>query len=153
MKHERKILHVDDDSDMLRLVSTKLSSHGYKITSVDDPTVVPGIIFQSGARLVLLDIDMPHVNGITLLKQIKQVDGGIQAVMLTSLVSMGTALESMRAGAEACLFKPITDFGPLLMTLDLAYGKIDRWRQSLKDLRELKESHPELATAGNSDFL
>jgi phenylacetyl-CoA:acceptor oxidoreductase subunit 2 len=72
-------------------------------------------------RVVLLDIDMPQINGLEALREIKQHDGGIQVIMLTGLVSMNTVLESMRLGAESCLFKPVTDVAPLLDAIEAAW--------------------------------
>jgi DNA-binding NtrC family response regulator len=70
------------------------------------------------------------------LRQIKRHDGGIQVILLTGLVSMNTVLDSMRTGAEACLFKPIHDFDELYEVLDAAYAKVGRWWRTLQDLAD-----------------
>jgi DNA-binding NtrC family response regulator len=83
----------------------------------------------------LLDISMPHADGIEVLKQIKRFDGGIQVIMLTGLVSMNTVLDSLRCGAEALYFKPLLNFEPLLDVLSDSVRKTDRWKQTLEELR------------------
>lgn len=132
----RNLLHVDDDPDLLRLVSEKLGKHGYRVFSLADPHQVQRELLSRDCRVVLLDVDMPGANGLELLRKIKHHDGGVQVVILTGLVSMTTVLESMRLGAEACLFKPITDFAPLLDALEATYAKVDRWWHTLRDLSE-----------------
>ena len=134
----RTIMHVDDDPSLLRVVAGKLSASGYEVISVEDPREAVSKMRETGARLLLLDIDMPYVNGMELLKKVKQEDGGIQVVMLSGLVSMSTALQSMRWGAEACVFKPINDFGPLLKSIEATFEKIDRWWTCVEELRKRK---------------
>lgn len=141
------ILHVDDDPDMLRIVARRLADEGYRVLSLSDPREVPDRLSDSGARLVLVDIEMPEMDGLSLLRQIKRDDASVQVIMLTGVVTLSTALRTMRYGAEACVFKPIDDFSPLLTAVDAAFAKLDRWWQSLEDLRRRKvDSRDPVAT-------
>jgi DNA-binding NtrC family response regulator len=90
--------------------------------------------------MVLLDIDMPDVDGLQLLADIKRHDGGIQVVMLTGLVTLSSALRSFRLGAEACLFKPMEDFGPLVEAIHRTFHKIDGWWSTLEQLSGRRHS-------------
>ena len=147
MNQERMILHVDDDPDMLRIVARRLADEGYRVLSLSDPREVPDRLSDSGARLVLVDIEMPEMDGLSLLRQIKRDDASVQVIMLTGVVTLSTALRTMRYGAEACVFKPIDDFSPLLTAVDAAFAKLDRWWQSLEDLRRRKvDSRDPVAT-------
>ena len=138
MNQERTILHVDDDPDMLRIVARRLADEGYRVISLSDPRDVAARLSDSGARLALVDIEMPEMDGLSLLRQIKRDDASVQVIMLTGVVTLSTALRTMRYGAEACVFKPIDDFSPLLTAVDAAFAKLDRWWQSLEDLRRRK---------------
>jgi CheY-like chemotaxis protein len=140
MRMSRRILHVDDDPDVTSLMAEYLKDYGYQTTAINDPCEVMQKLPRSKERIVLLDIDMPQMNGLDLLKQIKQFDGGIQVVVLTGLVTMTSVLQSLRWGAEACFFKPISDVGPLVEALSDCCRKIDRWWITLDELtRNLKE--------------
>jgi len=139
----RHILHVDDDPQITTLVAKYLNAHGYQATAIHDPCQVIHRLPQFQERVVLLDIDMPLINGLELLKQIKAFDGGIQVVMLTGLVTMTTVLQSLRLGAEACHFKPITDIRPLIDALDGCFRKIERWWATLDDLSARRKSEAE----------
>jgi len=132
----RNLLHIDDDPDMLRLVAAKLRTRGFQVHSLDDPRQAQRALLSRDCRVVLLDVDMPTINGLELLRLIKEHDGGIQVILLTGLVSMNTVLESMRLGAEACLFKPIHDFDELYEVLDATYAKVGRWWRTLQDLAD-----------------
>jgi len=132
----RCIMHVDDDPQMLRVVGHHLAKRGYEVISIDDPRQAISELVERDCRVVLLDIDMPHINGLELLAQIKTHDEGVQAIMLTGLASMTTTLESMRGGAEACFFKPIDDYEPLLEAIGATFAKVDRWWSCLEELSD-----------------
>ncbi len=137
-RDQRTILHIDDDPAILRFVSAGLSQHGYDVISLSDPTLAGQKLLESDASVVLMDVDMPQIDGLTLLKQLKAQDGGVQVIMVTGLVSMSTVLRSMRYGAEACVFKPITDLSALLRCVNACFVKLDRWWDTLIELRSLK---------------
>jgi len=138
MERNQSILHIDDDPNLLKIVSKKLSLRGYEVHSLDEAKRTSRELVTTGARLVLLDIDMPDIDGLTVLQDIKNHDGGIQVIMLTGLISMNTVLQSMRWGAEACVFKPITEIEPLTTAIDAAFTKIDRWWTALDELNQRK---------------
>lgn len=145
MNRDHTILHVDDDPAFLRLVRHKLQNLGYNVVSVDDPSTALNTMLATGARVIILDIDMPKVDGITLLRQFKTYDGGLQVIMLTGLVSMTTVMQTMIGGAEACVFKPITEFDSLLSVVEASFVKIDRWWDALHDRRRRKQDEQESA--------
>lgn len=143
---KRLVLHVDDDPQMLRIVAALLRKQNYEVISLEDPREAKAALLGSDCRVVISDVDMPHLNGLDLLRQIKQQDGGIHVVMLTGLVSMTTILESMRLGAEACVFKPIDDPTELLETLDTTFVKVERWWNALRDLNARRRRETEEMT-------
>jgi len=133
---ERAILHIDDDPQVTRMVAKRLQQHGYEVTSLNDPTKALRELMQNQWRVVLMDIDMPRVNGLDLLREIKAYDGGVQVIMLTGVVTLSTLLQSFRWGAEACLFKPLDDMDPLLDALDDTFRKFNRWWSALEELSQ-----------------
>ncbi len=139
MNYTPLVLHVDDDPAILTLVARKLQSHNVGVISIGDPTKAIDAIVETGVRIVLLDIDMPGKNGLTLLQEIKQLDAGIQVIMCTGMVSMQTILQSTAMGAETCIFKPIVDLGKVTDAVDRAFEKIDRWWAALHDWVERKK--------------
>jgi DNA-binding NtrC family response regulator len=130
----RTVFHIDDDIVVTRMVAQQLESAGYQVISVNDSTAAFEKLLSSQARVVLLDIMMPGKTGLELLDEIKEHDGGIQVILLTGQVDLSTTMHAMRHGAEACFFKPLNDFGPLLESLELTFRKIDRWWSSLEEL-------------------
>jgi DNA-binding NtrC family response regulator len=85
-------------------------------------------MIETRSQIVLLDIDMPDKDGLTLLQEIKRLDMSIQVIMVTGMVSINTLLKATHLGAEACIFKPLTDFKKLTDAVSQASKKIDqRW--------------------------
>lgn len=154
MSYCKSILHVDDDPQMTRLVAEFLRRKGYEVTSLNDPTQTLRALSNSDYRVVLLDIDMPQIDGLELLRQIKRNYGGSQVIMLTGLVTVSNLLQSYRWGAEFYIFKPLTDFAPLLSAIETVFRKIDHWWVALEELskqRHVLEGrgvHPVAATLG-----
>jgi len=140
MKYNRTVLHVDDDPAILKMVQQKLDDYGIHVVSIQDPLKVIPAIKQIGARVVLLDIDMPVKDGLTLLHEIKLFDAGIQVIMCTGMVSLNTVLQATSLGAEACIFKPINDLNEITAAVDRAFEKIDRWWIALDDWLGRRES-------------
>lgn len=147
MNSSAPVLHVDDDPNILALVSRKLESHGVKVVSTTDPTEAIKKILVTGARVVLLDIDMPEKDGLTLLREIKALDAGIQVIMCTGMVSMNTVLRATALGAETCIFKPIVNLNEITEAVDRAFEKIDRWWIALRDWIDRKKATADAAQA------
>lgn len=136
MNIPREILHIDDDPALLRLVASRLKPFDIRVVSLTDPTEVPEFLLKSDIRVGVFDIDMPQMSGLELLRQIKEQDGGIQVIMLTGVVSMSSVLRSLRWGAEACLFKPVTEIEPLVLSIESALAKVQRWWLALQELKQ-----------------
>jgi len=145
MNYRRTILHIDDEVAITRFVARYFRDSRYELTALNDATQAMDVLRKTRPRLVLLDIDMPSVNGLDLLREIKTEDGGIQVIMLTGLVSMQTVLQALRWGAEACLFKPLIDMQPLEEAVEHTFKKIDRWWGAIESLS--REKHGRATTS------
>ncbi|MEM6329238.1 MAG: response regulator [Planctomycetota bacterium] len=145
--NQRAILHVDDDPSVIRLIAARLGEAGYRVESIHSPLEAMDALIAGQYRVVLLDIDMPHKSGMHLLSEIKAFDGGVQVIMLTGLVNVTTVLETMRNGAEACLFKPVDDPQPLIDAVADAFRRTDRWWHSLRDLTQRRKEEQAMIEA------
>ena len=94
-----RILVVDDDRGMQDVLDIMLSRAGYKVATADDGAVALDIIGKKKFDLVITDLKMPRVDGIDLLKGIKETAPGTAVILLTAFASGETALAAMREGA------------------------------------------------------
>lgn len=142
------VLHIDDDPAVTRMVTRMLQKKGLEAAELNDPHQALDILLKHDYRVVLLDIDMPGINGMELLTSIKRRDGGVNVIVLTGLISQATALMAMRRGALACLFKPINDIQPIIEAIQLAFDNSNRWWNTLRQLSDMKRQEPAYLTAG-----
>jgi DNA-binding NtrC family response regulator len=133
MNTEKTVLHVDDDPSILALVKAALQHRGYTVVSISDPTKALQELRRSGARVAILDIEMPVMDGLTLLREIKKQDAGIKTIMLTGMVSMSTVLNATSLGAEECVFKPIKNLNDVVQAVERCFANIESWWDALRE--------------------
>lgn len=102
------ILIVDDEPDIRELVSEILEDEGYTVSVAEDGTSARVAFSREEPDLVLLDIWMPDIDGITLLKEWSAGGLSCPVVIMTGHGSVETAVEATRLGAHDFVQKPIS---------------------------------------------
>jgi DNA-binding NtrC family response regulator len=100
------ILIVDDDEVMQQTLSDVLKKKGYEIFSVGAGNGALAIIKKNIIDLVLLDMRLPDVDGIEVLKRVKELDTEILVIMMTAYSDVQTAVSAMKSGAYHYINKP-----------------------------------------------
>ena len=118
----KTILIVDDEDDVRESVREVLSDEGYHVVDTADSTRVRELIEREKPGLVLLDIWMPQIDGIELLKQIKSQDPEINAIMISGHGNIHTAVTATKFGAFDFIEKPLSLDG-LLLTVQRALNE------------------------------
>ena len=106
MKQIIKVLVVDDDESYREGLKSILEAEGYEVKTVVDGITAINIMQSSQFDLILLDIVMPIVSGMDVLKNIKNSFYECEVVMLTGENDIHTAVESIKLGAYDYLLKP-----------------------------------------------
>jgi len=107
-KKDSSILVVDDEEAFRYLLSTLITTAGYSVDTVVDGVAAINAVQTKLYHIVLLDVKMPKVDGIEVLKFIKNNFPGIEVIMLTGASDVKTAVECMRIGAYDYITKPTT---------------------------------------------
>ncbi len=104
-----KLLVIDDEEGIRRMLTLSLSSDGYEVLAA--PGGEEGIETFKGESppIVLTDIKMPGIDGIEVLKRIKDLDPDAEVIMITGHGDMDLAIEALKLDASDFLNKPITD--------------------------------------------
>ena len=98
---------IADDEDSLRWVLEKgFRGAGYQVTAVKDGTAALAEVAGQPFDLILLDVRMPGIDGLSLLKQIRERRADAQVVIMTAHGTMETAIQAMQHGAYDYLAKP-----------------------------------------------
>ncbi|MCP9463007.1 MAG: sigma-54 dependent transcriptional regulator [Nitrospira sp.] len=130
-----KILIADDDPDIVSVLQDRLQSHGYDIVTARDGQEAIGQIAQESPNLVLLDLTLPKLSGLDVLKHLnrsKQSDN-LPVVVMTAHGSIDIAVEAMKEGAYDFLTKPL-DKDHLLLVIRKALER-DHLRRQIDYLR------------------
>jgi DNA-binding NtrC family response regulator len=119
MAEAGKILIIDDDDDVRSILRDVLSGEGLVISEASDG--VSGVLAFSyeTPHAVLLDVNMPRMNGIDTLTAIKQMNPRVPVIMMTAYGDIPTAVEAMRIGAYDFTTKP-PEFDRLILLLKRA---------------------------------
>jgi two-component system response regulator PilR (NtrC family) len=100
-----RILIVDDDRGMKELLQIMLEREGYDVDAVENGKTAINQCRKKKYDLVLTDLKMPKVDGIDVLKQIKEMSPETVVILITAFASGDTALAAMREGAYDYLEK------------------------------------------------
>lgn len=107
-----RILLVDDEKDMGRIVTRLLAGESYEIEQVvTGGESLKRVRDESLPDLVLLDINLPDIDGMDVLSEMKEIVGEIPIVMMTAYGSIETAVRSIKMGATDFIQKPFNHHG------------------------------------------
>ena len=119
-----KILLVDDEVVFTNNMSKLLSNRGYRVIAVNSGGAAIRAMQEDDFDVVVLDLKMPGMDGITTLKEIKKLGLFTETLILTGHGSIDTALEAIKLGAYDYLTKPC-EIGDLVAKIEGAWEKKD----------------------------
>ena len=103
-----KILVVDDNPSIRQLVNDFFAgAKGHTVYAAQDAAEAIALVREHRPQVALLDIMMPGVHGVEVLRQIKQIDPNIRAIMVTAVDDKDIAREAMDEGAVDYVIKPL----------------------------------------------
>ncbi len=103
------ILIVDDDQAQALMLATFLGKHGYQCFTASDPVQGMQLLQRESVQLVITDLMMPHVDGISFTQQIHAVPRfkDLPVILITAYPSEELADKGMRKGVAMTLHKPL----------------------------------------------
>jgi CheY-like chemotaxis protein len=116
------LLVVDDDVDTCRNLSDILTDLGYHVDAAHDGPAALELVRKKAYDIALLDLKMPGMDGLELYREIKKLQAGTVAMVVTAYATSATAEQALTAGAWQVLSKPV-DFPKLLGFVDKALGQ------------------------------
>ncbi len=117
---KKKILVVDDERYTCEFLRELLSEEGYSVSVIQDGADAINKIKEDSFDVVLLDILMPGVNGVEIIKILKEVRPELPIVVITAYVGHKLVQEAVGLGIEGCLYKPIEEDEMLSLLKTLA---------------------------------
>ena len=102
----RHILILDDEPALQRLLRVILEGEGHTVTTTDDGRHALDLVAAQRVDLIIQDLRMPKMDGLTFLRLLKERHPDVPSIVLTAFATFETAVEAMRLGAYTHLQKP-----------------------------------------------
>jgi len=128
------ILIVEDEAPQREILAGFLRKKGYRVKEAPDGEKAIKIISSENVDLMLVDLKMPKMDGIEVLKEAKKINPDLDAIVITAYGSVESAVNAMKLGAIDYITKPI-DLEELLILLE----RVSRQRDLIRENELLKE--------------
>ncbi len=162
-----QILVVDDEENICRMVSRYLKREGFKVLVAHDGEKALNMVSQERPDLLLLDIRMPGISGMDVLRRVKDMNEDMPVIMMTAYSCVNQAVEALKTGAHDYLTKPF-DLNEIIRVIRRALTEREL-RQQIKHLSsqiqgkgalkemmgtsdQVQELESEVNSVANSDF-
>ena len=134
MADKAKVLVVDDEVSIVEVLKALLTREGYNVTTAADGEEALNELREDKFDLMISDIRMQPMDGITLLRKAREVQGHLAVIMITAYATVETAVEAMKNGAFDYVCKPFK-IDELLLTVQraLSYEHVLQENETLKE--------------------
>jgi signal transduction histidine kinase len=132
---EKQVLLVDDEPGILKVLGISLADRGYQVLTAQNGDEALRVFHEARPEVILTDIKMPGMDGIELLKRIKEESPNTEVIMITGHGEMELAIQSLKHDASDFITKPIDD-----EALDIALRRAIERLSYKKKLREYTEN-------------
>lgn len=152
MKEEYSLLFVDDDPTAGELLQRFCEGTAYKSHIYNDPATALSYFKEQGADVVITDLQMPGMNGMELLGEIRDRDAEVPVIIITAHSTVSNAIEALRLGASDFLKKPF-DMEELLLLVDKTMERSQLRRENRILRTQLEDEKSTQDIIGNSNAL
>ena len=129
-----KILVVDDDTNILRVIKMRLEAEGYQVTTAGKAKTALKLVDDDVFDFALVDLKLNGINGIQLMENLHQLNPEMPVIILTAYGTINSAVEAMRKGAYSYITKPF-NYDELLLQTKNCLEKT----QLTKEIKSLKK--------------
>ncbi len=152
MNETIKILAVDDEEPFRRLLKKELTRKGFAVETAADGATALDLLKETVYNVILLDIMMPGMNGLSLMKKLKADPASPVIIVLTGRATIETAVEAMKNGAYDYLTKPYK-LDELVIVINRAYEYSRLSKQNRLLQQELVRKGSSVEFVGKSALL
>jgi DNA-binding NtrC family response regulator len=128
-----QVLVVDDEPETVEIISGMVEITGHDVVSFTDPYRAIQYFINKPTDLVLSDLNMPHIDGFEMIKQMIKRRRTTQFIIITGEKNSTTVFQARNLNISALFFKPVT-FEQLEPAIEQAYQKKLYWIEKLKEV-------------------
>jgi two-component system response regulator HydG len=133
-----RVLVADDEASARSGMQTLLAQEGFDVILAEDGTAAVARFAETGADVVVTDLRMPGLDGLEVLRRVREIDPEAIVVLATSFADVETAVRAMRDGAEHYLTKPV-QFDELVLVINRALERRELKSEATELRARLKE--------------
>ncbi|EGB16652.1 response regulator receiver protein [Pseudodesulfovibrio mercurii] len=101
-----KVLLIDDEVEFLEALSERMEIRGMDVTTAENANAAVSAINSGDYDAIVLDLQMPDMNGIDMLKVIRKTNPDMQVILLTGQATLEAGIQAMKLGAMDFMEKP-----------------------------------------------
>lgn len=125
------ILVVDDEEGIRKSLCAYLRMEGYTVDTAADGAEAIEKLKNAKFNIILLDINMPVMDGLEAIQQIKALDFSIQVIMMTAFSTFDKTMKSLEYGATDYILKPFDNLAEILNLIRISEERLDRWKKNM----------------------
>jgi DNA-binding NtrC family response regulator len=131
------ILIVDDDAVMRAVIAKHLESEGFESVQARDGEEGEAMLRERSFPVALIDIEMPRMDGLELLRRMRQVSPSTRSIITSGYVDLSRAMRAMRLGAMTIVTKPVYK-DDLMAAVGRCLDDLAHWKQVLLRVQSLR---------------
>lgn len=140
----RQLLVIDDDSLVRQSIVAYLEDSGFRVHEESDGHSGIAWFRKNKPDLVLTDLRMPDLDGLSLMRAVKQIDPDTPVIVISGLGMVSDVVEALRLGAADYLIKPLVDMEVLTHSINKALSVLDLQRENQRYRRDLEKANREM---------
>jgi PAS domain S-box-containing protein len=122
----KRVLVVDDEAEILRLCTWILNQEGFAVEATSSGKTAITLLEKEPFDLLVVDIVMPDVDGLTVLRRGRELDPNMTAIVITGYATLDSAVEALQSGARGFVLKP---FGIQELTAAVQEALVEQQRE------------------------
>ena len=137
------LLIADDDPTIVKILKDRFLTKGFEVITASNGQETLNLIKRESPAIVILDLQMPTMNGMAVLEELTKYNMDVTTIVLTAFGTIEVAVEAMKKGAYDFIQKPV-DFAHLELVINKALERIHLKRQREALQSKLQESEEEI---------
>jgi DNA-binding response OmpR family regulator len=126
------ILIADNSPETVQAMQEHFVRKGIAVDVAADGATALAMLEKKKYDIAIIEVNLPGINGIELLREIKKQYPMVHCIMLTAEVTLGNVLSCIRHGADTCIFKPMKNLDELDRAVKKAQDSLSEWWSKLE---------------------
>lgn len=148
----KKVLIIDDEATLRDRLAGVLKEEKWHVQTAGDGASALKEVSERDFDLIICDLILPEINGIEVLKRVKEINPDIPFIMITAYPTVENAVEAMKIGAKDYLVKPFR-FDEIILRIRNIFNHQDVVKENIQLKEEIRSKYDDSYIIGKSPFM